>query len=267
MIKWPPDNPGGHPPHLLQHERHTMPTWYTHTHLTLPAPLADDSQLLDLTEHLTSFGVSASVTPDNLARITISLAIQATDHLDAANQATTLQSTGPLTGTLITTLTVRTEQDMEDFLNAPSIPELVGLTDIAGMAGISRQRVRDLSIKGSRVPTCSRQHRHHEPVPQGLGQTLGRRPSPHHRTPQDPIKLLAARPKPENHWAIAAVETKKGTNTMHEKSTGTKPCTCGAQASRWHGQRDVTCNRCGTEYKTLGSACVPGGGLTPMSFG
>lgn len=129
-----------------------MPTWYTHTHLTLPAPLAEDSQLLELTEHLTSFGVSASVAPDNLARITISLAVQANDHLAAATQATTLQSTGPLTDAQITTLTVRTEQDMEDYLNSPSIPELVGLTDIAGMAGISRQRVRDLSIKDPAFP-------------------------------------------------------------------------------------------------------------------
>lgn len=129
-----------------------MPTWYTHTHLTLPAPLAEDSQLLDLTEHLTNFGVSASVTPDNLARITISLAIQANDHLEATTQATTLQTTGPLAGAQVTTLTVRTEQDMEEYLNAPSIPELVGLTDIAGMAGVSRQRVRDLSIKDPAFP-------------------------------------------------------------------------------------------------------------------
>ncbi|MGP5700718.1 hypothetical protein ACTXPA_17595 [Glutamicibacter arilaitensis] len=129
-----------------------MTTWHTHTKLTLPHLLHEDTDLLDLTAHLTEHGVSTTVDPHNLANITISLTLDAIDHLEATQQATALQTTGPLAGALITTMTVSTESDFDTEQATPSFPELVTLTDIANLAGITRQRTRDLSQKDPSFP-------------------------------------------------------------------------------------------------------------------
>lgn len=52
---------------------------------------------------------------------------------------------------------------------------------------------------------------------------------------------------------------------MHEEPTWTKPCTCGAKISRWHGQGDVTCSRCGTEYNTFGQRLRSGWRANPST--
>lgn len=129
-----------------------MTTWHIYTKLTLPQPLHEDAELLDLTAHLTDHGVSATIDPKNLASITISLTLEAAEHLDAAQRTTELLTTGPLAGAEITTMTLRTEKDFDADYATAQIPDLVTLTDIATHAGITRQRVRELSQKDPTFP-------------------------------------------------------------------------------------------------------------------
>ena len=74
------------------------------------------------------------------------------------------------------------------------------------------------------------------------------------------------RPKPENYWAIPPAESKKGMITMHEEPTWTKVCTRGTPVSRWHGQRDVSCSRCGTEHNTFGQRLRSGWRANPSTW-
>ncbi|WP_121867930.1 hypothetical protein [Glutamicibacter nicotianae] len=129
-----------------------MATWHIYTKLTLPQPPREDAELLDLTAHLTDHGVSATIDPTDLASITISLTLEAAGHLEAAQQATDLQTAGPLAGAEITTMSLRTEKDFNTDYAAAQIPDLVTLTDIAHHAGITRQRVRELSQKDPAFP-------------------------------------------------------------------------------------------------------------------
>ena len=54
--------------------------------------------------------------------------------------------------------------------------------------------------------------------------------------------------------------------SMHEEPRWTKACTCGAPISRLHGQGDISCSRCGTEYNVSGQRLRSGWRANPSTW-
>lgn len=112
--------------------------WYITATFTTATPMNSEAgfDILDaLAEHHPSAALAANSG-------SISLTITAPDAVQAAALIPeVLAKAHPITGALtLTSLEILSEAAFQASLEAPEIPDLVGLTEIAEMAGVSRQR-------------------------------------------------------------------------------------------------------------------------------
>lgn len=98
----------------------------------------------DLLEALGQFGAAVGTEYDFTGG-TVTLSVEADSTLTAAEEASRLVSeatSGPIT---IIGLEVITEAEADTRLKEPTFPEVVSFAEIGQMAGVSRQRARQLS--------------------------------------------------------------------------------------------------------------------------
>ncbi|WP_423450352.1 hypothetical protein AABM35_12625 (plasmid) [Micrococcus luteus] len=114
--------------------------WYIDATCTLSAPLdADDA--LTITEQLAHVYAVAALA-DNGTRLELSMTVQAPNAVSAATRARAVVYSLELAQVdTITALEIRTEAERARQLAEPTVPELVGTSEIADMAGVSRQQV------------------------------------------------------------------------------------------------------------------------------
>ena len=107
---------------------------------------ADLEHLVDALDALADFSAVGSSRRDGFGG-SIQLTVKAGSLTKATGKAINLveDALGYLAGVEIVSVETMTEQAFERSLEAPMLPELVGMSDIAEMAGISRQRVHQLA--------------------------------------------------------------------------------------------------------------------------
>lgn len=123
-----------------------MKEW--HALVTLDIGLSED-EAMDLTAALAQRGASVS-----MGRATAGIALTAygDDARQAANDAVEAAAAAR-PGVDVLGLAVQTHEQLEDELRQPLFPEVVGYSEIAAMAGVSRQRARAFTkIKGFPAP-------------------------------------------------------------------------------------------------------------------
>lgn len=122
----------------------TTQDWYIDLACTLTSPIDPDTALTT-TEQLADAYAVAAVAPDGM-RLELSMTVNAPNAIDAAVRARALVYSLELAQIdAIDAIEVRTEAERDRQLAAPTIPELVGTTEIAAMAGVSRQHVFNLA--------------------------------------------------------------------------------------------------------------------------
>lgn len=118
--------------------------WYIDLTCTLTSPIDPDTALT-ITEHLADAYAVASIA-DAGRRLELSMTINAPNVIDAAVRARALVYGLELAQIdAIDALEVRTEEERDRQLATPAIPELVGTSEIAAMAGVTRQHVFNLA--------------------------------------------------------------------------------------------------------------------------
>ncbi|MCV7609522.1 conserved hypothetical protein [Micrococcus luteus] len=118
--------------------------WYIDLTCTLTSPIDPDTTLT-ITEHLAAAYAVASIADDG-TRLELSMTINAPNVIDAAVRARALVYGLELAQIdAIDALEVRTEEERDRQLATPAIPELVGTSEIAAMAGVTRQHVFNLA--------------------------------------------------------------------------------------------------------------------------
>ncbi|MEU3872004.1 hypothetical protein AB0E52_11480, partial [Micrococcus luteus] len=118
--------------------------WYIDLTCTLTSPIDPDTALT-ITEHLADAYAVASIADDG-RRLELSMTINAPNVIDAAVRARALVYGLELAQIdAIDALEVRTEAERDRQLATPAIPELVGTSEIAAMAGVTRQHVFNLA--------------------------------------------------------------------------------------------------------------------------
>lgn len=118
--------------------------WFAEIQLSTDVPLELEA-ILEATERLQPYAGAVSVAQDG-SSAGATLAVTATCAKDAAvtaEDAVRLAFHPAAVATL--GLSVKTEALMQLELAQPQIPELVGYIEIAGMAGVSRQRARQFA--------------------------------------------------------------------------------------------------------------------------
>ena len=118
--------------------------WYIDLTCTLTSPIDPDTALT-ITEHLAAAYAVASIADDG-RRLELSMTVNAPNVIDAAVRARALVYGLELAQIdAIDALEARTEAERDRQLATPAIPELVGTSEIAAMAGVSRQHVFNLA--------------------------------------------------------------------------------------------------------------------------
>ncbi|GAA4106039.1 helix-turn-helix transcriptional regulator [Enteractinococcus coprophilus] len=125
-----------------------MNTWHVNVGFNASASFAEDA-VFDIGAELEHLAAVLSVTQD-LNAGTVALTIDAESWTEALEEARiavegTLQSHE--IDASVTTITIQSEQAFQDELHEPVYPQVVGYAEIAKMAGVSRQRVRQLAEK------------------------------------------------------------------------------------------------------------------------
>lgn len=112
--------------------------WYITVTFTTETPM-DSEAGFDILDALAEHHASAAVSTGGGS---ISLTVSAPDAVQAAALIPeTLAKAQPITGAVtVVSLEILSEDAFQASLDEPEIPELVGLTEIAEMAGVSRQR-------------------------------------------------------------------------------------------------------------------------------
>lgn len=116
--------------------------WYITAAFTTAAPLSSEAGF-DILDALADFHVSPAVTPNGGC---ISLTASAPDAIQAAAMIPKIMAKAhPVIGDFtLTAVEIRNECEFQIRLDEPEIPDLVGLTEIAEMAGVSRQRANTI---------------------------------------------------------------------------------------------------------------------------
>ncbi|MCV7577667.1 hypothetical protein M3E72_011770 [Micrococcus luteus] len=118
--------------------------WYIDATCTLSAPL-DGDDALTITEQLAHVYAVAALA-DNGARLELSMTVQAPNAVAAATRARAVVYGLELAQVdTITALEIRTEAERARQLAEPIVPPLAGTSEIADMAGVSRQQVFNLA--------------------------------------------------------------------------------------------------------------------------
>lgn len=119
--------------------------WYVDLDFIVSAQLDDDAAF-DVLAALSEFSAQLSIRPDRKSG-SLSLTVDATTAKAAADMAAdSLKPVSEFAGNVeIVQLDVMTEEVREAINETPSIPELVGYAEIADMAGVSRQRAREIA--------------------------------------------------------------------------------------------------------------------------
>ena len=125
-----------------------MNTWHVNVGFNASASFTEDA-VVDIGAELEHFAAVLSVTQD-LKAGTVALTIGAESWTEALGEARmavegTLQS--HKIDACVTAITIQSEQAFQDELHEPVYPQVVGYAEIAKMAGVSRQRVRQLAEK------------------------------------------------------------------------------------------------------------------------
>lgn len=99
-----------------------------------------------IAESLADYAGAVSVSRDGMTAA-LSIALSAADIEEASRTATRIavEAFGGSDRLEVVKLDVRTEEVMQEELEKPSIPDLVGYAEIAEMAGVSRQRARQFA--------------------------------------------------------------------------------------------------------------------------
>lgn len=127
-----------------------METWHINVGFKAKEPFTEDLPF-DISECLESLAAVMSVSRD-LDSGSIALTVDAdtfTEALDTAREAvfTTLQAEN--VDPIVTSVMVQSDEEFEMELNEPVYPQVVSYAEIAKMAGVSRQRVRQLAEKAT----------------------------------------------------------------------------------------------------------------------
>nr|WP_023190038.1 hypothetical protein [Micrococcus sp. V7]AGY35424.1 hypothetical protein LMV7_p00020 [Micrococcus sp. V7] len=118
--------------------------WYIDATCTLSEPL-DGDDALTITEQLAHVYAVAALA-DSGARLELSMTVQAPNAVSAATRARAVVSGLELAQVdTITALEIRTEEERTRQLAEPTVPALAGTSEIAAMAGVSRQQVFNLA--------------------------------------------------------------------------------------------------------------------------
>ncbi len=126
-------------------------TWYADVDFIAADPLTPDIAI-SITKLLASHGAAMSLSPDG-GTAGISLAVDAENALEAANEAARIVDDVVNTGIEIIKLDVRDASTMTEEITTPVIPDLVSYAEIAEIAGVSRQRARQFAdIEGFPKP-------------------------------------------------------------------------------------------------------------------
>lgn len=133
----------------------TASTWHADITLRMPESLTDEDFLFEILEAFAPFAPAASGA-DGTELLSISLALAARDANVALVQVQELLE-HPLTEAgAIVALELRDEQQKTAQLAQPQIPELVGYAETAAIAGVSRQRARQLAEQPAFPPALVR---------------------------------------------------------------------------------------------------------------
>lgn len=124
--------------------------WYITIAFTTQTPMTSEAGF-DILDALAEHHASAALATDSGS---ISLTVSAPDAIQAAALIPKiLTKAQPITGTVtISSLEILSEDAFQTSLEEPEIPDLVGLTEIAEMAGVSRQRANAI-VKQDSFPT------------------------------------------------------------------------------------------------------------------
>ena len=120
----------------------------------------DEERLVDLLEHLSDFGASVTGSPeepiDGKGRYGATFAVAADSPVQAVvTSCETFMSAAKKAGLPdwpIVRVEVMTEEEFETALEQPSVPDLVGITEISEILGVSRQRASELA-RSKRFPS------------------------------------------------------------------------------------------------------------------
>ena len=123
-----------------------METWHVSIGFKTRASLNEDL-VFDLSTRLEHFGAAMSVSQDFLAS-TIALTVDEKtweEALETARSAVFDTWRALDIEASVTAVTVQNEETFQEELHEPVYPDVVGYAEIAKMAGVSRQRVRQLT--------------------------------------------------------------------------------------------------------------------------
>lgn len=104
----------------------------------------DEDDAFTLMETLGRFGASVSIERDFTGG-SVTLSVEAGSPIDAASEATRLVIEAVPEPITVIGLEVITEDEADTRLAEPMFPEVVGFAEIGQIAGVSRQRARQLS--------------------------------------------------------------------------------------------------------------------------
>lgn len=111
-----------------------------------------DDEVLDLVDHFSDYGVVAQ-TGTNVGQLGLSWEVEAASHADAYAmfQDFTAKLSEHLNGAEVIEVSIMTEAQKEAELDKPFMPEVAGLTEVAELAGVTRQRANRI-VKNKSFP-------------------------------------------------------------------------------------------------------------------
>lgn len=127
-----------------------METWHVALGFKAEKPLTEDAPF-DLSDRLEDLAAVMSVSRD-LHSGSIALTVDAesfTDAIDQARSAFALAMASEEVDHQVVSVTVQTDDEFEAELSEPVYPPVVSFAEIAKLAGVTRQRVRQLAEKAT----------------------------------------------------------------------------------------------------------------------
>ena len=132
-------------------ERNTWHQWYADAEFELNREL-DTTEVIEIVDHFSEFG-AVTESHQGSSLLGVSIEIEATDAIDAFTKFQTFADkfAEHVSGASVVEVNVMTEEQKEKELAKPLLPEVAGLSEVAELANVSKQRANSL-VKNKSFP-------------------------------------------------------------------------------------------------------------------
>lgn len=136
---------------MTNHERSHLDTWFIDAEFSVGHIITDDESL-DLVDRFSKYSM-VTQTSTETKELGLSLAVEAASYADAFTkfQDFTVQLNEHLDGSEVVEVTIMTEAQKDAELDKPFMPDVVGLNEVAELAGVTRQRANRI-VKNQSFP-------------------------------------------------------------------------------------------------------------------